>query len=59
MKITDIYLTQGYEAEKFVTNINSKIVEFQRNGGVVEVQYSNSVTGTTIVYSALIIRRQK
>lgn len=59
MKITDIHLTQGYEAEKFVTNVNSKIIEFQSNSGVVEVQYSNSVTGTTIIYSALIVRRQK
>lgn len=59
MKITNTHLTQSYEAEKFVTNVDSKIVEFQRNGGVVEVQYSNSVTGTTIIYSALIIRRQK
>lgn len=59
MKITDIHLTQDVEAEKFVTSVNSKIIEFQRSNGVAEVQYSNSVTGTTIIYSALIIRRQK
>lgn len=59
--IIRIHNTSNTNHVQFVDDLNESVVEMQKNGLVVEVQYQVNVIGTghsQLVYSALVLGRK-